>query len=110
MEIIAMVLGVSQGCWEHGHHYPAKQINIWAACLLESPKMVLGVSISNFLVKKEKRERGERVARKLPTNTPNTIEQCRDLPNYMIYMKKNSMVSGTTTPSQHPLNNLHTPI
>jgi len=105
-----MVLGVSQGCWEHGHHYPAKQINIWAACLLESPKMVLGVSIYNFLVKKEKRERGERVARKLPINTPNTIEQCKDLPKHLILMKNNSMVSGAATPSQHPLNNLHTPV
>jgi hypothetical protein len=71
--------------------------------------MVLGVSIYNFLVKKEKRGKGEGVVRKLPTNTPNTIEQCKYLPKHMIHIKKNSMVSDVATPSQHPLSNLHTP-
>jgi len=110
MEVILVVSVVSWWYWEHGHHQPSKPIDTGHARLFQAPLVVSVAFISNFLVKKEKRERGERVARKLPINTPNTIEQCKDLPKHLILMKNNSMVSGAATPSQHPLNNLHTPV
>lgn len=56
MEVILVVSVVLWWCWEHGYHQLLKPVDTWHGWIFQAPLVVSVVFISNFLVKKEKRE------------------------------------------------------